>query len=275
MNLNLNDNERSHLGAANLDNFFSHLNFLVDNPEAVETIPSLSTVVYQETGDAWIDAQNDRLAVQALANGENVHRVIAPEKFSLTFPDGRKVIFNTYYLWTSKEVSQLTGLTISQILFLEREKAIVACLEDEYNKNNKYFNFSQIIQFQAYKLILGNEPKRRGFGNSFGKNASLKGADLRKLLSFYADNKLKVEVLQHCPVLFDGQIFSIAPDMSGSQELLSVISSLDWKSHPTHTVKFYPPLFEVFKQLCENALRLTESQVWTQKELEERLMLAA
>ncbi|NJP10936.1 MAG: hypothetical protein HC866_16865 [Leptolyngbyaceae cyanobacterium RU_5_1] len=189
----------------------------------------------------------------------------------MTFPEGRKVTFNTGYAWTRNEISQLTKLSVAQIRFLEKEKAVVARLEGAHGSKDKYFNFSQVIQFQAYKLILSEKPRRRGFGQS----AALKGADLQKLLEFYAENNLKVEMLQHSPVLFDGQIFPIASDMSGSQEFLSVIPSLDWRSQPIRTVTLYPPLFEVFKQLCENAWRLAESQVWTQEELEERLMLAA
>ncbi|NJP10937.1 MAG: hypothetical protein HC866_16870 [Leptolyngbyaceae cyanobacterium RU_5_1] len=73
MSQNLSDGERSRLGRVNLDAFFSHLNFLVDNPEAIETIPDNSTVVYQGTGDLWVDAQNANLAAQAIVNGENVH----------------------------------------------------------------------------------------------------------------------------------------------------------------------------------------------------------
>jgi hypothetical protein len=84
MNLNLTDSERSHLGNVNLDVFFSHLDFLVDNPEAIATIPDGSTVVYEGTGDAWVNTQNDNLAAQAIANDENVHRVIAPEKYALS-----------------------------------------------------------------------------------------------------------------------------------------------------------------------------------------------
>lgn len=75
MNQNLNDNERSRLGNANLEAFFSHLNFLVDNPEEIDTIPNSATVIYQGTGDAWVNAQNDKLADQAVANGEKIHRV--------------------------------------------------------------------------------------------------------------------------------------------------------------------------------------------------------
>jgi hypothetical protein len=80
MNLNLTEDERNYLGEVNLDAFFSHLNFLVDNPEEVKKIPNGSTVIYQETGDDWADKQNDNLADRAIANGANVVRIITPAR---------------------------------------------------------------------------------------------------------------------------------------------------------------------------------------------------
>jgi hypothetical protein len=82
---NLTEDERNYLGAANLDAFFSHLNFLVDNPEEVKKIPNGSTVIYQETGDDWADKQNDNLAGRAIANGAEVVRITAPEKIFSNF----------------------------------------------------------------------------------------------------------------------------------------------------------------------------------------------
>jgi hypothetical protein len=279
MNLNLTEDERNYLGQVNLDAFFSHLNFLVDNPEEVKKIPNGSTVIYQETGDNWADKQNDNLADRAIANGAKVVRITAPEKFSLTFPDGRKVTFNTDHLWTIDEAAKITGLDANQIRFLEVEKIVVSQSDFDSNEKDRCFDFSQIIQLQAYKLILDNQgkikqKKRRGFGE---KRLSLKRVDLQKLLEFYGDYNFKVNIFDRSPVLCDGHIVAIAPDFSNSQELLSLISSLalDWRSQPRHTITSYPPLLEVFKQLCENAWKLTESKVWTQEELEERLTLAA
>jgi len=279
MNPNLTEDERNYLGEVNLDAFFSHLNFLVDNPEEVKKIPNGSTAIYQETGDDWVDKQNDNLADRAIANGEKVVRFIAPENFSLTFPDGRKVTFNTDHLWTIDETAKITGLDANQIRFLETENIIVSQSGFDANKKDRYFDFSQIIQLQAYKLILDNhgtikQKKRRGFGE---KRLSLKRVDLQKLLEFYGGYNFKVNIFDRSPVLCDGHIVAIAPDCSNSQELLSLIPSLalDWRSQPRHTITIYPPLLEVFMQLCENAWKLTESKVWTQEELEERLILAA
>ena len=265
MNLNLNHNERKSLGEANLDTFFDHLNFLVDNPEEIKTIPKNSTIVYKEAVNDWVNTQNDLLAKQAESKGENVHRVSATEKFSMTFPDGRKFIFNTNYLWTTNEVSLITGLTIYRILSLEKEKIVPSLFVD------KRFDFSQVLQLQAYWLITKSNQPPKGFG----QKTNFKKADLQKLLKFYADYKLKAKALDHFPVLFDGQIFSIAPNMSGSEEFLSILPSLDWKSQSVRTATIHPPLLEVMKQLCENAWKLRDSQVWTQKELEEKLMVAA
>ena len=271
MNLNLNNDERNYLGETNLDSFFSHLNFSVDHPEIIKTIPNNSTVVYKDAGNEWVNAQNDKLAEQAVANGENVHRVKVIEKFSMSFPDGRKIIFNTDYLWNTKEASQITGLNFKQINYLGKEKAVVGFSIDILNKKDRYFEFSQVLQLQAYKLILKQKQQNQGFGQSF----ILKGSDLQKILKYYADYELKVKALDHFPVLFNEQIFSIAPDMSGSQEFLSTLSTLDWRSDSVRIASIYPPLLEVMKQLCDNAWKLRESQVWTQKELEERLMVAA
>lgn len=279
MNLNLNDADRSRLGYANLNNFFSHLNFLVDNPEAIESIPNNSTVIYQETTDQWVDAQNDELGKQSQDRGENVHWVPLPlpPEMSLTFPDGRKVAFNIRHLWTTKEISQITKLTVEQIKRLEKKKIIISFSGNGNENNNdkdgkeKLFTFSQVIQLQAYKLILKSNPESRGFGQA----TKLREEDLHKLLNFYSEQYIKVKKLEYFPVLFAGKIFPVASNMSGSQEFMSYMHSLDWKSKTMRTAKIYPPLLEVIKQLCENAWELTESQVWTQKQLEERLMVAA
>jgi hypothetical protein len=269
--MNLNKVEKEHLGNSNLDAFFSHLDFLLDNPEAIKDIPNNATVVYEDTLNPWVNSQNDKLAAIVAANGENVHRVKAIDKFSMTFPDGRKVVFNTDYLWNIKEASQITKLSINQIKFLEKEKAVVGFLLNEINKKDKHFEFRQIIQLQAYKLILKQKQKNKGFE----QNTILKGAELKKILDFYGEYQLKVKQLDHFPLLFNGGIFIIAPDMSGSQEFMSNLATLDWKSESVRVASFYPPLLEVLKQLCENAWELTATQVWTQKELEEKLMMAA
>lgn len=271
MNLDLNDSERSRLGAANLNSFFSHLDFLVDNPEIIETIPNKSTIIYQETKDNWVNAQNEKLAEQALRRGEEVHRVPLPGEISLEFPDGREVTFNTDYLWARKEISQLTGLSIGQIKSLEKEKIISGLSESNIDEKEKRFKFSQIIQLQAYKLILDTKPQSRGFG----RNQAPKGKDLQKLLEYYSNHYQTLRMFKHCPILFDGKIFPVALDEPDFKEFLSTLHSLDWKSQSVRNGTFYPPLLEVFKQLCENAWRLTNSQVWTEQELKERLIAAA
>ncbi|HBL10466.1 MAG TPA: hypothetical protein DD379_03465, partial [Cyanobacteria bacterium UBA11162] len=62
MKLNLTDSERSRLGAANLDAFFAHINSSINDPNAIYQIPNGAMVTFQ-TGDAWVDKQNDLLAI--------------------------------------------------------------------------------------------------------------------------------------------------------------------------------------------------------------------
>ncbi len=271
MNLNLSNSEKSRLGSANLNSFFSHLDFLVDNPEFIETIPDGSTVIYQKHKDNWVNIQNEKLAEQALGRGEKVHRVAQPGEISLTFPDGREVKFNTDYLWTRKEIYQVTGLSIEQIKALEKKKIVSGLSENSLDKKEKYFKFSQVIQLQAYKLILDTKSQSRGFR----RNQPLKGKELQKLLEFYSDYYQTLRMIKYRPMLYEGKIFPVALDEPDFKEFLPTLHSIDWKSQSVWTWTFYPPLLEVFKQLCENALRITMSQVWTEKELKERLIVAA
>lgn len=79
MKLNLTDSELSLLGNANLEAFFDHMDFLIENPDAIKDIPNNATVIFQ-TGDPWVDTQNQLLAEQSEAEGSVVHRVIVPLK---------------------------------------------------------------------------------------------------------------------------------------------------------------------------------------------------
>lgn len=60
MNMNLTDNERSRMGNANLDALCNHLEFLMDNPEAIADIQDGSTITLVTTDD-WVNDQNQKL----------------------------------------------------------------------------------------------------------------------------------------------------------------------------------------------------------------------
>jgi hypothetical protein len=269
MNLNLTDSQRSHMGAVNLDAFFCHINALVDNPAILEEIPGGTTFIFRGTGDTWVDQQNDLLAEQSESPGRNVCRIGSPNIFSLTFPDGRQVSYKTDYFWPESEICQLTKLTARQVRFLEKEKAVVPTLDEK----NRLFTFSQLLQMQAYKLIKGTKSISQGFGQD--KDVNLKRADLQKLLGFYADYYLKGDIYQHVPMFGNGQVFLVAPDISNSKEVIDAFASMNWRSQNQITFTLYPSLFDVFKQLCENAWTLRDKEVWTQAELEQRLMVVA
>lgn len=74
MNQNLTGSDHSRLGNANLDAIFSHINALMDNPDLINRIPNEATIIFQ-ADDPWVDAQNELLAEQAIAEGAVVLRV--------------------------------------------------------------------------------------------------------------------------------------------------------------------------------------------------------
>lgn len=76
MKLNLTKEEHKHLTTANINAAFDHLEFLLDHPEEIEKIPN-GAVVFSQTGDAWVDEQNEVLAKESEANGETVYHVPA------------------------------------------------------------------------------------------------------------------------------------------------------------------------------------------------------
>lgn len=80
MKLNLTDEERSRLGNANLDAFFAHVDFLMDNPDAIQSIPDGATIVIK-TGDPWADAQNQLIAEQRKAKGVEIFEVEVPQTY--------------------------------------------------------------------------------------------------------------------------------------------------------------------------------------------------
>ena len=81
MNNNLNsigshltNEQRQQMATANIAVAFDYLDFLLENPEALEEIPDGATVILP-TGDSWVDEQNNQIAVQVERAGETIHHV--------------------------------------------------------------------------------------------------------------------------------------------------------------------------------------------------------
>lgn len=58
--MSLSNNERSRMGNANLDALCNHLEFLMDNPNAIKDIEDSSTITLVTTDD-WVNQQNLKL----------------------------------------------------------------------------------------------------------------------------------------------------------------------------------------------------------------------
>ncbi|MBD1908211.1 hypothetical protein NDI37_11805 [Funiculus sociatus GB2-A5] len=71
---NLTNEQRQQMATANIAVAFDYLDFLLENPEALEEIPDGATVILS-TGDSWVDEQNNQIAVQVECAGETIHHV--------------------------------------------------------------------------------------------------------------------------------------------------------------------------------------------------------
>ena len=77
MSLNLSSKDYERLGSANTLAACDFIEYLLDNPDQLATIPNGSHV-FHRTGDPWVDEQNQILAAQAEEKGETVMWVGSP-----------------------------------------------------------------------------------------------------------------------------------------------------------------------------------------------------
>lgn len=71
---NLTNDQRQQMADANIAVAFDYLDFLLENPEALEKIPDGATVILP-TGDSWVDEQNNQIAAQVEHTGGTIYQV--------------------------------------------------------------------------------------------------------------------------------------------------------------------------------------------------------
>ena len=81
MNNNLNsissdltNEQQQQMAVANMAVAFDYLDFLLENPNALEEIPDSATVIIH-TEDTWVNEQNNQIAVQVQQSGGTVYHV--------------------------------------------------------------------------------------------------------------------------------------------------------------------------------------------------------
>jgi hypothetical protein len=72
--LNQTNEQRQRMAVANLTSAFDYLDFLLENPDAIQEIPDGATVILP-TGDSWVDEQNSQIAAQIECSGEIIYQV--------------------------------------------------------------------------------------------------------------------------------------------------------------------------------------------------------
>jgi hypothetical protein len=70
----LTEEQRYRMAEANIDSAFEYLDFLLENPDALQEIPDGSTVILP-TSEPWVDEQNNKIARHIEESGETVYRV--------------------------------------------------------------------------------------------------------------------------------------------------------------------------------------------------------
>jgi hypothetical protein len=81
MNNNLNsissgltNEQQQQMAVANMAVAFDYLDFLLENPNALEEIPDSATVIIP-TEDTWVNEQNNQIVAQVQKSGGNVYYV--------------------------------------------------------------------------------------------------------------------------------------------------------------------------------------------------------
>ncbi|WP_449420856.1 hypothetical protein [Phormidium nigroviride] len=70
----LTNEQQQQMAVANMAVAFDYLDFLLENPNALEEIPDSATVIIH-TEDTWVNEQNNQIAVQVQQSGGTVYHV--------------------------------------------------------------------------------------------------------------------------------------------------------------------------------------------------------